>query len=77
MSFKEDYLPGLRNVFIFLVICLLIYFAGTSKTEWLVIVVTPVLTGIFGFLVGKKNVKAAIGWAAIGLGAGLGFYFAI
>jgi hypothetical protein len=77
MANTPDWLTGLRNIGIFAAVALTMILIGTNeKIEWAIIPVTPVLCGLFGWLVTKSR-NATLGWMAIGLIAGIGFYLAI
>jgi len=77
---KNDILKGLKNIGIALVAALLIVWAGTRiNTPWLILIVTPILTGLGAYLITKNDIPktrttTTITWAAIGLAAAIGWY---
>lgn len=76
---KKDVLEGLRNIGLALVAALIIVWAGSSGSPWLLFVVTPALTGLGAYLITKNDdkktkVKATLTWASFGFLAALGWY---
>lgn len=77
---KKDVLEGLKNIGIALIAALLIVWAGSNlKAPWLILIVTPALTGLGAWLITRKDIaktrtQATITWAAIGLAAAIGWY---
>ena len=66
-SDKPEILAGLRNVGIFLVICLVIALIGSSNHPLWLLLVCPVLVGGFAYFVGNKNKNYGIFGFALGL----------
>lgn len=78
---KKDILDALKHIGIALVFALLIVAAGSSiKAPWLVIPVTPILSGIAAYLIEKKDeskktrIELIARWGGFGLAAGLLWY---
>lgn len=72
---KEDVAAGLRNVGLIIVLFTAMALIGSSKYPGWLIAFGPVSMGAAGYLYSKKNWKATAAWAALGLLAGLGFYY--
>ena len=75
-SNTDEVLKAVIHIATFVVIFIAMYFVGTSKVPELLILVTPILTGMAACIF-TKNMKAVMAWALLGLAAGVGFYFAI
>lgn len=68
---KNEVIEGLRNLLGFILCAVLIVWAGTTEKWYILTPVSTLLMGVFGYFVGEKSIKTAIGWASIGLAAGL------
>lgn len=72
----KDIKTGLFRVFVFVLICIVVYLVGTSSMSWALFVVTPLLLMGFAYMI-SKNPGWVLRAGVIGLICGAGFYFAL
>jgi multidrug efflux pump subunit AcrB len=74
-------LDGLKHIGIALVFAVVIAMTGSSKHPWLILIVTPALTGFGAWLASKHynkkftDVQWIGGWAAVGLVIAIFWFF--